>query len=256
MSEEEPNVAAPVPENTAGDPIPAAAPVPVTEPAASPEPAVEGAATPSISPEATPTEAEKSPAHTDTPTLMETAGNEKPSDADHDGEPTVAPQDVVTYEFKFPEGTNGDPEQINAYKSILSEHKISPEVGQLILDRHIAAVQQLATHLQTEQHRIFQETRRQWQEQIKSDEQIGGAGFGTTTKAVARVRDLFVPAERMGAFNDMLRVTGVGDHPEFWRFMRNVATRFDEPAPPIHTGSPPPNAGTRTGKSDLKSIYR
>jgi len=73
--------------------------------------------------------------------------------------------------------------------------------------------------------------------------------------AVAKMRDEFVPADRMKAFNDFLRVTGAGDHPEFIRLMNNVARRLDEPAAPSVAYQPPANIGQRPSGAKRSALY-
>ena len=62
-----------------------------------------------------------------------------------------------------------------------------------------------------------------------ADDEIGGPGHQTAMAAIARVRDYGVPEKDRQSFDQMLRVTGAGDHPAFLRMMHNLARWVDEP---------------------------
>lgn len=242
-------------------PTPAETPAPVAEPVAAPEvpPAVAVAeapapvATPEAAPAAevpateTPAEPEKPAAfaHTDTATLLEEIGKEGTEAA-----PTApAPVEVPTsYDLKLPDGLTVDEGRMAAYTELLGQHHVAAEVAQPLLDMHVGAMTQYADYLREEQHRVFAETRRNWRDQVKGDEELGGSGFETSLKAVARMRDLLVPEPRRAAFDDMLRVTGVGDHPEFLRLFQAAARIFDEPPAPTSAPRPSPGAMPTPGR--------
>ena len=223
-------------------------------------------------------EAPAAPApHTDTPSLLETiaapgvvpaditapdapaapvppADAPKPADAAPapapapDATPAPAPE-PITYAFELPALLKADDPKIAEYTSILGEARIAPEVGQKILNMYGEAAQAYATHIANEQQRVFGETRANWRKEILADPEFGGAGHETASAAIARMRDLLVPEKDQGAFNEMLRVTGVGDHPAFWRALYRAANYFDEPgsSPPI--GKPPADNGARPGRT-------
>lgn len=190
--------------------------------------------------------------HTETATLLEGVTTEPPApdaaaaaDAAAATEPPPAAEPVTpVYEpFTLPEGITAEPERLAAYTETLGKFGVSQEAGQALIDMHAAQMQQYATHLASEQHRVFAETRKGWRDQVMADEEIGGAGHQTAMAAVARMRDLLVPERNRGAFNEFLRVTGAGDHPEFLRLMHSAARAFDEPAIPAAPHRPPPNNG-------------
>lgn len=248
-------------------PVVEAAPAPVIEPAATPEPAPVEAPKPDGAQEIKP--------HTDTETLLESVGKteEAPKPEDKPGEvkPDVEkPADIkpaepvaAVYEFKFPEGVKAEPEALNAYTEVLKTNNIAPDVGQALLDRHVAEMTRYAEGLNRQQHETFANTRAGWRDQVKADEQIGGSGYETSMKAVARMRDMFVSRHATGTdgykadmaeFTNFLRTTGAGDHPMFLRMMHNVARKFDEPAPVVPNVRPPADAGKAPG-SRRGSLY-
>lgn len=206
--------------------------------------------------------------HTDTPTLLEQAAATEPAADEPTPKPTEAPKpaeeakpaepavaEPVVYDLKMPEGIVADAAQLTAATDLFREHNVAPETAQKFVDLHTAALTSYANSTLEAQHRTFADTRAGWRTQMKADEQLGGAGYETTLKAGARVRDMFVAAKDMAAFNDMLRVTGVGDHPEFWRFASNIARFVDEPAGPALPNNPAPNAG-QGGRPRLRDLYK
>jgi hypothetical protein len=258
-----PVAAAPAPAADAPAPAPAPAPAADAAPAAI-VPPVEGA--PALVEGAKPVEAAKPPEPE--PSLLEQFDatgakkpeGEKPKEGEKPAEgakPVEAAAPV--FEFKpyvLPEGIKAEEPQIKEFNEILTKADLDPQArGQELVTLHGKYMQQYADQLAAEQHRVFAETRKGWVNEIKSDPTIGGSGFNTTMMGVARMRDLFVPKEQMGAFNDFLKITGAGDHPAFIKLMNNVAKRFDEPSPPPPSFKPPPDIGVKPGRGGRAALY-
>lgn len=229
-------------------------PAPVAEPVVAavvaPEPVVEPAVeAPAVTP------------HTETETLLEAAGKPPEGEA-KPAEPVAevkapeppAPEPRTYTEFTFPDGVKAEPEQVAKFTEALSKHNLDQEAGQALMDMHTEGLRKFAENTLADQHRVFSETRAAWRQQIMADDQLGGAGHQTTIAAVARMRDLLVPEQNRDAFNQFLRVTGAGDHPEFLRVLHNAARHFDEPAVPSQQGGPLPNRGQPSG-GGLRSLY-
>lgn len=189
-------------------------------------------------------------------------------------EPTPAPtQPPLAYEdFKLPEGlTIANPERMGTFKEMLGKHQVPQEVAQSLLELHAqvlkesldayqaqvipAAKEELQRKLQIEtvanQHKQFNETRKNWRDAVAADEQIGGAGHQTAMQAIARTRDLLVPADQRAEFDNFLRTTGAGDHPAFLRLLHRASQYLDEPPPPKVIGSPVPQQQQKQTFSDF-----
>lgn len=181
---------------------------------------------------------------------------EKPKDETVDVKPEEKPVELepIIYEaFKMPEGVEPDKDAIALYTDALGKHRLTQEVGQELLDLHTVSLQKYAGFVEAEQHRIFGETRSNWVTQVKADEQLGGAGHQTAMAAIARMRDKLVPADRKDAFNDFLRITGAGDHPEFLRILHNASRWLDEPTP-LPASKPSPNNG-QPPRRGMSAVY-
>lgn len=254
--------AAPAPVNDAPA---AASAAPASSAPAAPEaqsPAAPAAETPAA---AAPAEGDALKLHTDTPTLLEEAKTdpeaptpegakpaegEKPAEALKPGEEGAKPAEpAYTFQpYELPENFKAAEEPLKNFNNLLVEPNLSPqERGQKLIDMHIGEVTKLRDQMIRDQHTKFNEMRQGWREQIRGDEELGGSGYQTTLKTVARMRDLFVSQQDMKEFNTFLRTTGAGDHPAFIRLMRNIGKRFDEPSPPPPAFKPPPDIGRKPG---------
>lgn len=174
-----------------------------------------------------------------------------------EGEPVLPVLVTSEHEFKLPDGIKGDAPELKEFTALLAKDGVKAETAQTLLDRHAAAMTQFAEHMASEQHRIFSETRAGWKNEVLADPQIGGSGHQTAMMAIARMRDLLVPETDRSSFNEFLRVTGAGDHPQFLKLLHTAARYFDEPGAPTVIGSPPAKNGEKPGRKGrgLQSIY-
>lgn len=263
------------------DVVVAAAPAAVVEPspaAAAPEPAPApalGGAEP-VKADAAVGEpaAAAAPGPHDTPTLLEqvaapgeTAAEAakpaevaKPADAAA-AAPVVDPAAAVAaapvYEFKFPEGVKPDTELLGKVTEVFKGANIAPEIAQSLMDQHVSALQAYDAHRTEQANQAWTDVRKSWRDKVLADEQIGGSGHQTAMQAVARMRDLLVPAADKAEFDNFLRITGAGDHPQFLKIMHSFSRWLDEPAPLSTSGQPAPTNGQNpASKRGLKSIYQ
>lgn len=279
-------VAAPV-EPVVATPVaaPAAEAAPVAAaPVVPAEPVTAAPAAPAAPVEAAPVEAapvELIPA--ETPSLLEEIGKkpaaaasdkgEKPADAalDKDGkpvEPPAAEPAKVEWELALPETLRADDAVLGKFRDNL-QALLSPKEGetpshaaQRLLDMH---AEQMATYdkqLRADQVRIWNDTRKQWRTESMADPLIGGSGHQTALGVVGRVRDAIMSDARPGtpqfardekSFNEMLRLTGMGDHPVFLRALYRAGRFIDEAPQPRPGAQPPPDLGRKPGRRSLYS---
>lgn len=190
--------------------------------------------------------------HTEVETLLEGAGEKKeePKEAKpgeekkpEEAKPGEQPPKIEFKPYHPPEGIKLDDKRITGLNEIVAKDMPPQERRDALLGMHVAEMQGYAEHLAREQHRVFAETRADWRKQAMADTEMGGSGWQTSLNTIAQMRDLFVPEAHREAFNNMLRITGAGDHPEFLRFLYNVGRKFQEPAPPSLPFQPPPDIG-------------
>lgn len=270
------------PPATASPPEPAAATIPVEAKAVEVAPVVEPAKP------AEPTSADK-------PSMLEAFDKEqkaaepakepvkdekpaepaKPEDpakieAKPEGEPPKEAE-PVTYKFELPEGFDSDDARMTALSGALNEAKLPAEVGQALGQKLVglhsdamkAYADQVKETTSREQHRVFNETRGEWNKQAMADEEIGGSAHQTAMRAIARARDklagdLMSPRKnadgsvRLSELEEFLRVTGAGDHPVFLKMLHRAARYVDEPqAETIPQNIKPPKNNGRAPKGGI-----
>lgn len=241
---------------------------PVEAPAAevTPEPAPVTPEAPVAAPEGTdkPADETKPAPHTEKPTLLEATETpkpdekapEKPVEAEKVPEGEKIPDAAFKYEpFTLPEGVKIDEDRIAKFTDVIGPHKLDQETAQKLVSLHTETLEAFREHMQAEQLRIFEETKAGWLTRTMSDPELGGAGHQTALQAAARMRDLLVPEEDRADFVEMLRASGVGDHPALFRMLYRAARLFDEPAAPPIPARPVPDRGGSAPTSRQALIY-
>jgi hypothetical protein len=155
----------------------------------------------------------------------------------------------VAYEYTVPETLALDEATKTELHGALDGFRQDPAKGaQGLVDLANKSIQAAVDRVRTDQHKAFNDTRSSWQKDVLADEEIGGAGHQTSMRAIARMRDLFVPEKERAAFDQFLRVTGAGDHPQFLKLLHQAARYIDEPSLPPAGAKPPPNNGKAPGR--------
>lgn len=179
----------------------------------------------------------------------------KTPDATNPLEPPAPTLEPVAYEYSVPETLKMDDTTKSEFTKALDAFRADPAKGaQAILDMGTKAMSDYAQGLQQEQVKVWNDTRKEWRNQVLQDPMIGGAGHGAAMGSIARMRDYFVAESDRQAFNEMLEVTGVGDHPQMLKLLYNVSRFFDEPTPPAPNPAPPPDNG-RSPVRGMRSLY-
>lgn len=176
-------------------------------------------------------------------------GEAKPAEAKPGEKPAEAKAEApklepVAYEYALPETIKMDDALKGEFHTALDAFRADPAKGvQPLIALHEKTMSDYATHLQNEQVRVWNDTRKGWNTDALADEQIGGSGHQTAMGAIARMRDLFVSEKDRPAFEQFLQVTGAGDHPAFLKMLHNAARLYDEPAMPPSNVKPPATNG-------------
>lgn len=159
------------------------------------------------------------------------------------------PLAAIDYKYELPATLKLDDALKGEVHAAFDAFRADPAAGaQALINLHAKTMQSFADGLRTEalrdQHKAFNETRTGWHKDIMADPELGGSGFQTASKAVARMRDMLISSAPAGSpeyqqhfkeAEDFYRITGAGDHPVLWRILHNAAQMFDEP------GLPPQN---------------
>lgn len=201
-------------------------------------------------------EAEKLKAAATVEAEAKPAATEKP-----EGEAAPKAVDPVAYEYKLPETLSLDEEMRGEVHAALDAFRADPTKGvQGLVDLHARELEKFATNYAAEttrrQFEVFNDTRRSWLEEIKSDPELGGSGFTKSMNNALAVRDRFVAdGDERAEFNAMLRTTGVGESKSFIRFMNNVWKAFREPGLPPPNARPSPNANVPPNRTRAERLY-
>ena len=175
----------------------------------------------------------------------------KPADAAKPAEAAPKPQEAATvapveYKYTLPDTIKMDGALKGEVHKAFDDFRANPAEGaQNLINLHEKQMRDFAMHMANEQQRIFAETRQNWAKEVLSDPEIGGSGHQTAMGAVARMRDMLVPEKERPAFEEFLRVTGAGDHPQFLKLLHQAARYYDEPTMPPPNPRPPPGNGQR-----------
>ncbi len=253
----DPNPAAPPAAPTAAGLAPASpappTPAPVSAPASPPagEPAT---AAPAVKDGAAakPTEAKPAEVPESEPSLLETLGKkpevakptdaakaagDAPADAKADDAKAAKPEASkpaeaapVEYKYTLPETLKMDDALKGEVHKAFDDFRANPADAQGLIDLHAKSMTEFATQLDRQNREAFANYRKSMRDKVMADPELGGAGHQTAMGAVARMRDLFVPEKDRAEFDDMLRITGAGDHPAMLRLLHNAAKWFDDPA--------------------------
>lgn len=241
---------------------------PIEAPAAevTPEAAPVTPEAPAVPPEGLdkPADETKPAPHTEKPTLLEATETPKPDEKAPEKPPAPVEEakkpeeaaEAVKYEpFTLPEGVKVDEDRIAKFTDLVGPHKLDQETAQKLVNLHTETLDAFREHMQAEQLRVFEETKAGWLQKTMSDPELGGAGHQTALQAAARMRDLLVPEEDRADFVEMLRASGVGDHPALFRMLYRAARLFDEPAAPPIPARPVPDRGGSAPATRQALIY-
>lgn len=169
---------------------------------------------------------------------------EKPAEAAADkpadpvAEPAKPAVEPLEYKYELPETLKLDDSQRGELHQAFDAYRADPSNLQPLVDYHNQRMTQYAEHLNREQYRVFNETRKSWRDEVLADPEIGGAGHHTAMQAIARMRDTFASSHQPGTpehaadladFDAFLRMTGAGDNKIFLKMMHRFAQFADEP---------------------------
>src|SRR3990167_2401248 len=139
-------------------------------------------------------------------------------------------------DFKLPEGVSLDAKLLADTKADFAAAKLTQDQAQTFIDKHVAAVKAAVDG----NIAAFNKMQTDWQTEIKSDPQIGGANFESkTVPAIAKAIAQFCPdAASQKAFREAVSLTGIGNNPHYVRFMARLGASLMEGEP---AGGKPPS---------------
>jgi hypothetical protein len=179
----------------------------------------------------------------------------KPGEAPPAQAAQAAPTAPVEYKYTLPETITMDDALRSEVHTAFDNFRANPAEGaQQLVNLHEKQMTEFAQAMAKRQVDVWNETKQGWAKKVLADPELGGSGYQTTMGAVARMRDLFVNEKNRAEFEDMIRTTGVGDHPAFLRMLHQAARYFDEPTLPPPNPRPAPGNGQRPSRR-LRDVY-
>ncbi len=156
---------------------------------------------------------------------------DKAKDSKTDKASDEAPENYE--DFTLPEKMEEDKELLEKALPVFKELNLSQEQAQKLVNLQTEYIQEAAK----EQQDVWEKTKEDWRDEAKNDKEFGGAAFDENVALAKKGRDAFGSTE----FNNMLDITGAGDHPEMVRFLIKAGKAVSEHEilqGTQHTGSP------------------
>lgn len=249
------------------DPVAVAAPVIVEPPAAAPSPSpapVAAPEPPAAAVEPIAAEAPAAPARTSLIAEAKTGDEPKAEDpkpaevALVEGEAPAAetqpfpeeikppePAPIVYGDFTLPEGVKLESEKVGKYTELLGKHRAPQELGQELINFHVAEVQAVADRVQRSNVEAWDRMQDQWVSDFRSDREIGGNREITTLRNCAAVIEQYGGSpEQQAQLREIFTVTGAGNNPAVIRLLNNIGRVLSE-GRPVPAAKPPAQPSSR-----------
>lgn len=121
------------------------------------------------------------------------------------------------YEFKASEGKAFDAEVLTAFADVAKELNLTQDAAQKVLDR-------MAPKMEARQAQQIEALRTQWADSSKVDKEFGGEKLSENLSTAKKALDQFGTPELRSLLNE----SGLGNHPEFIRFMFRAGKSISE----------------------------
>lgn len=131
-------------------------------------------------------------------------------------------------DFTLPEGMEPvQGETMDKFKAFAKEKNLSQKDAQALVDMQTGLMQQVAKDSLAAWNKDFQTMRAGWLTKAKADPEIGGTKYDETVADSKAFIKAFNPSKE---FQQMLIMTGVGDHPEFMRLTAKAGKALKDDA--------------------------
>lgn len=151
------------------------------------------------------------------PTKETSAENVTDKDPEKDAsKPEAAPEKYE--DFKLPDGMSVHEPTMQDFKTFAKEHQLSQKDAQALVDMQAKVYGEGLKQIQEQ----WTKTQAEWRDEVKADKDIGGDKFNATLSVAKNVVDVFGNDK----FKRAVESTGMGNHPEFIRFLYNIGKEF------------------------------
>lgn len=176
--------------------------------------------------------------------------------------------ELPVYEpFKLPENVSLDKEPLDAFSKILGEietgkldHAGMQESGQKLIDLATKATTDSINRLNDYYVQFHENQKKEWFESFKKDPDMGGDKLETT---VGMLRDAVEnyggTPEQISEFRQLMKETGVGNHPAVTRLLYNMQQKINKYTTEADNGNGGSNRivpGAKPAPSKIKDYQR
>lgn len=141
--------------------------------------------------------------------------------------PAAAPAAIV---LELPKDSKLVQADVDRIAAIAREQGLSQEQATKLLTEQNATV----AAYEARQTEAAKTQRAAWAKAVTEDKEIGGDKLSVTQRNSMRVVEKFMPQP----LRDKLRETGLGDYPDFVRFLNNVGAAMAEDSGVVNSGGP------------------
>lgn len=137
---------------------------------------------------------------------------------------------MAASDIKLPEGLQAPEEMLSSFTDVMNDANLSPaERAEKLMNLHADAMKQASEEISEQ----WTKTREGWVDQVKKDPEIGGDKLESEVlPTIGKVMEEFGSED----LRNLMDESGMGDHPEFVKFMYKIGKSFQEGAPV--SGSP------------------
>jgi hypothetical protein len=125
------------------------------------------------------------------------------------------------YQFEANESNPLDPEVMEVYSEVAKELNLSQKAAQSLLDKVGSKIQERTAQ---NQEQYMQKLRMDWVNQSTTDKEFGGENLQANLSVAKKSLDKFGTPE----FRQLINESGLGNHPEFIRFMYRAGKAISE----------------------------
>lgn len=147
------------------------------------------------------------------------------SEDEGEAEPAQAPSIPESYEITPSEGFEVTPEIMEVVSPLFKKYNISQDGAQELANAHMDIMKQQSAAAEKFRTEMIQG----WVQEIKSDPEFGGAKFNENMAMARRgLRAVSPQGEGKSALEDLLKASGMGNHPEIIKAFARVGRMVKE----------------------------
>lgn len=158
------------------------------------------------------------------------------------------PAQLPVYEFTLPEGAQADNPVFKSFNTKLGElqnlshleQAAVQKFGQEMIDMHVAEIKTIVENQNKSAWDWFNNRNKEWLENSKKDQTIGGEAFDKTVSDASQAISLYggTKAQQIETAK-LLQETGVENHPALLRFLSNITRTAAKEGTPVTSRNVP-----------------